>query len=562
MIWKKAGILLAAAALFVTACSNGDNSSSNDSTTASPNASNASSSAPVAVTWFSAVNFWNPPATWSTDPNTVQGAITEKTGLTFNMNIPAQDGDTKLSLMMVSSGDFPDVMTVTDQVIIKKLIDSGKVWNLEEFLKQYDPESALLKTFPNDLKQALVSRDGGWYAYPSHMSTDDARAIYPPSNEYYTDGIKYRDNNAIMVNKNLLKEAGITLDEIKTEDGLLAAYKKISDMKLKVNGAAVIPLLVDGKDYQLSTLVGLENMFGAMPVDKNGVYRDLLFAPETKHALDFLFAAAQGSYLDPSQLTLDSVGTKAAVSSGRVFSFIGNTANTGFSTQDFWVSPGPILSNQDTKPTLGKSLKSGTGWMNTFISKSTKEPERLAKWLSFMSSDEGMKLHYYGFIDKDYTLNEKGLVVQTDLGKQATVDYATTGISAYWPFHNISWHDSVTEAPTDITGGDGLGAMAVQTALGRAEQTVIYDTSALSLPSDFIAAGSKLANDQLQIDQYKEAQISKIILAKNKEAMETYYNEMIRKLKDLGLDEIDATKNEQIQKQFKEFGVTLAGVNS
>ena len=36
----------------------------------------------------------------------------------------------------------------------KKLVQAGKVWKLEEFLKKYDPESHLLKDFPADVKTA------------------------------------------------------------------------------------------------------------------------------------------------------------------------------------------------------------------------------------------------------------------------------------------------------------------------------------------------------------------------------------------------------------------------
>ena len=42
-----------------------------------------------------------------------------------------------------------------------------------------------------------------------------------------------------------------------------------------------------------------------MGVDKDGNYRDVIFAPETKHALKFMFNAARRGYFDPSQMTFD-----------------------------------------------------------------------------------------------------------------------------------------------------------------------------------------------------------------------------------------------------------------
>jgi putative aldouronate transport system substrate-binding protein len=516
---------------------------------------------PEKATWFSEVGYWTPPIPWSTDPKTVQGVITMRTGLTFAFNIPPLDGATKLSLKLLSGEELPDVMSITNAELAKQLIDSGKVWNMEELLQRYDPESHLLTGFPPDLKQVLTERDGGWYAIPSHISTDDARKRYPPSAPYYVDG-QFRKNNAIMVNRNILDRLGLKLEDIKTEEGLFAAYRMIKDRKLTVEGAPVIPLQVDGKDYYNATIETLQNMFGAMPVDKNGVYRDRLLAPETKQVLHFLYQAYRAGYFEAGQLTMDATTVSAAVQSGSVFSFIGNTANTGFSEQDYWVSPGPILSNAGTSPTLGRNMKAPSGWFQTYISKSTKYPEKLAKWLSFMSSDEGMTLHYYGFEGTHYTRNEKGLIVQTAEGRKASADFAKTGVFSFWPFHNVSWHDAVTEAPTVLTGADGLLAMQVQTAFGKDPATVLYDNSVFMLPVDFLPSGSELANDQEQINLFKEAQITTIVLSKNDAAFSENYDELIARLKELGIEEIDAKINKQVQKKMQEQDMMIIGVNS
>lgn len=548
-----------AGVMALSGCSTGKTGNSASTDSAGGTNKDTGSTAPVKLSWFSDASFWNPPSPWNTDPNTVEGAITKKTGITFDFNIPAQDGGTKLNLMLVSNDKLPDVLTLTDGTLEKKLIQSDKVWNLEEFLKKYDPSSPLLTSFPADLKKALIERDGGWYAYPSHLDTADARKLLPPSSEFYADGAKYRNNNAVMFNEKIMKDAGLTNDDLKTEDGLLAALKKVKDMK--VNGAPVIPLQLDGKGYQYSTLATLEDQFGAMPVDAKGDYRDIIFAPETKHALDFLFKAGQGGFFDLGQMTLDAPAVKAAVQSGRVFCFIGNTANTGFqdSADITWVSPGPVQSNQNTKPVAGRYLKAGTGWMQTFISKTASNPEKIVKWLDFMASNEGLLLNYYGFEGKDYNLKD-GLVVQTEQGMQDAKDYSKTGVFAFWPFHNVAWHDHATAAPTTPTGADGLMAMRVQTAAGKASTS--YDTTSLTMPSDFIPAGSKMANDRAQIQTYREAQISRIVLSKDSASENQAYNDMIAKLKQLGQSDIDAKINEQFHKQETDLGVTVKGINS
>jgi putative aldouronate transport system substrate-binding protein len=56
--------------------------------------------------------------------------------------------------------------------------------------------------------------------------------------------------------------------------------------------------------------------------------------------------------------------------------------------------------------------------------------------------------------------------------------------------------------------------------------------------------------------------VSKIILAKDATAENQYYNEMIAKVKQMGLDDINAKINEQFHKQEQTFGVTIKGINS
>ncbi|MCA0755418.1 hypothetical protein KP806_10175 [Paenibacillus sp. N4] len=555
--------------MLVTAgCSNGGNETANNTGanqggTETAGENSGGSKAPAKAVWFSSIDFWNPPSTWSTDPNTVQGAITEKTGLTFEFNIPAQDGDTKLNLMLVSSGEaFPDVITITNDVLGKKLIESGKVWDLDEFLKKYDPESHLLKDFPADVKETIIDRDGGFYAFPSHINSEDARKQYPPSGQFYIDLVDYASNGAIVVNENILKEAGLTLEDIKTESGLLAAYQKIKEMDLKVNGAPVIPLLVDGKNYQGPTLGFLQDSFGAMPIDKNGVYRDRLLAPETKFALGFLNKASKAGYFEPGQMTVDNAAVKADMASGRVFTFIGNSADTSFHNNDYWTSSGPILSDAGTKPVLNKSKLAGGGWMKTFISKSAKEPEKLAKWLSFMSSKEGMMLHIYGFEGIDYTLDAEGHLVKTEKGIKDATEYMKTGLSAFWPFHHTSFSYSAQQPPNEETDKQAVTANRVQSAYGKAEETVIYDGSPLGLPADLFPADSKFANDELQIKTYKEAQIAKIILAKSDDEFNKLYDEMIAQLKKLGIEALDQERDKYVQQKKTEYGIDVKGINS
>ncbi|MDQ0877811.1 putative aldouronate transport system substrate-binding protein [Paenibacillus sp. V4I3] len=552
---KMLTVLSLSGVIALSGCSSSKSGDNSSNTPKESSAATTAQAAPVKATWFSDASFWNAPTPWNTDPKSVEGAITQKTGLTFDFNIPAQDGGTKLSLMLATSDPLPDLITLTDDTLEKKLISSGKVWKLDEFLKKYAPSLPLLTKYPQDLMKAQIKRDGAWYAIPSHVSSPDLVKTYPASSDVRTDGAKYGQNNNVMFNETLMKEAGLTVNDLKTEDGVLAAFEKVKSMK--VDGVPVIPLQINGKTWWGGTLPTLQDSFGTMLVDKDGNYRDSYFAPETKHALEFLFKAAKGGYFDPGQMTMDDKAMSTNTMSGRVFCFIGNVANAGLGDPKGtkWVSAGAIHSNQNTKPVHQTFSLVGTGWMQTYVSKTAANPERLAKFLDFMSSDEGQLLWNFGFEGEHYTLKD-GLVIKTEKGIQDAKDGPKTGVGMFWPFANGAFNDHVAAPPN----ADELMSLQITQSMGR--EAVLFDASDLVWPGDLIPAGSKMANDLAQIDIYKHAQISKMVLAKDEASFNKAYDEMISKLKQMGQTEIDAKYNEQFHKSQQESGRTLKGVNS
>lgn len=512
------------------------------------------------LTWFSDVNWWTM-GQWTTKPGTVEGAITQKTGLTFNFNVPAQDADTKLNLMMVT-GRLPDVMSLSNYTTVEQLVKAGKVWSITDLMQKYDP--GFLKTFPKDLETLQNQQFGGFYGIPSYATSAGLVEEFPRSKTTIED----TSNQEIVVNAAIMKKAGITMAQLRTEDGLLAALKKVASLHLTYKGAPVIPLQIDNKDAWMSQSVDtLAQMFGAMPVDKQGKYRPLMLAPDEKHAIDFLFKAAQVGALDKSELTLDETATNSVGSSGRVFAFLGNMANPHFEglwTKDHTqvsVSPGNILSNQHTTPTFGYGAY--PGWTFTLVSKTATNPQAIAKWIDFMWSPEGQRLNAYGFQGKYWNYNKQGYVVMTPafnaLFKKDPNTWETTGLTGFWFFTNQAYIDQVTPPPTKMPD-----TMITQLQEARAKDKGVYkyDNTALSMPADLIPPASRLFQDQQQIKQYWETQVASMIFAKDTATENSIYQQTISQLHKMGLDQIDFLQNSQFLKQEKSLGQSLKGVNS
>ena len=134
------------------------------------------------LTWFSDLSWWSP-GNWDADPKSGTGEITEKTGVEIRYLIPEDNGDTRLSLMMIN-GNMPDILSVSDEQMIRHLITSDAVWNLDELLQQYLPDSHLLVDYPKDLKTLLMERDGGWYGLSGDIHSQENQEEYGEASNF------------------------------------------------------------------------------------------------------------------------------------------------------------------------------------------------------------------------------------------------------------------------------------------------------------------------------------------------------------------------------------------
>ena len=243
---------------------------------------------------------------------------------------------------------------------------------MKTFLETYDPESHLLKDFPEDIKQALTDTYGGWYSYPSHMESKDNRKVFPPDDQVWIDVVEKGSNSCIMFNKEIMDALGITQEDVQTEEGFYAACEKVKNSGYQVDGQSVLPVVLQCNLWINSSLDGIVSWnFGAVPVDENGNYRHMELSPGYKNGLKFLNTLVQKNYLDVNTLTIDETALKTYLDAKRVFCWIGNQAQQD-KTNMPWVSFGPILASNGARPAMPVNQSAGTGWIQTLVSKDCK----------------------------------------------------------------------------------------------------------------------------------------------------------------------------------------------
>ena len=98
-----------------------------------------------------------------------------------------------------------------------------EVWDLGEFMETYMPDSHIFTDYPEDVKNEVIRRYGGWYFYSSHIVSDDAAEIwgYPEGTEDYYNALKYSDQFSIFINAAYAEQLGVDVKSIDTEEKLL-----------------------------------------------------------------------------------------------------------------------------------------------------------------------------------------------------------------------------------------------------------------------------------------------------------------------------------------------------
>ncbi len=539
-----------------------ENSSSAEETkdTGAESAASSGSGDVSELYWFSDVSGWGPAtANWSVDESPATVYIEENLGLSLNIEQPPTDASTKLGLML-ASGELPDVMSITDSDMYKQLVEADKVWDMQTFLETYDPDSHLLKDFPADIRQALTDVYGDWYSYPSHMESKNNREVFPPDDQIWVDVVEKGSNGCIMFNKEIMDALGITAEDVQTEEGFYAACEKVKASGHQVDGQSVLPVVLQCNLWINTSLDGIvSNTFGVLPVDDEGNYRHSELNPLYKNALKFLNTLIQKEYLDVNTLTIDETALKTYLDAKRVFCWIGNQAQQD-KTNMPWVSYGPILASNGAKPVIGLNGEAGTGWIQTLVSKDCKNPEKIAKLLSWASSREGLLVNYYGEEGTDYTIDDKGIVTRTEEGTKRLAEEYDNNV-LMWPFANTSF-ERHTEPVPDPASNRGV-EVALMPAFGKNENTYIYNTAVLDFRNNtVIEPSSDLGIKLSQVDSYLEAQKAKIVTASSDAEFEKEYQNMLDTLESYSIADIDAEYDKIYKEYCEKKGTSIENVNA
>ncbi|WP_019635824.1 ABC transporter substrate-binding protein [Paenibacillus fonticola] len=524
-----------AAALIVAALS-GCGGGNKNVPAANSNGAAVDSNAPITLTWFDK-------NTGDAFNNPVAQVITEKTGVTIEVQQPTGNPVEKLNLMLASN-DLPDVVMLDrGSDIMNKYIASGAVIPLNDLIEEYGPN---IKAMYGDTLKQTRSDDGNNYYFANWYGLEK----YPVF--------------GFMMRMDLMKELGVG-DKVNNGEPFTA--EEFEDLLVKfkekyptIDGKESIPLTLNGEN--IGSVTGtFKGMFGMMPYyEVDGELKKDIRDPRYLEMVKFLNSLYRKGLLDKEWATLKTKQFEQKLATGHVFATAEALWNVG--------NPNVVLKSEAQDPALEEERqfyqykvlapgvqadqttygpKSSLGWDGVAITRSNKDPVRTIKLLDFLASEEGQYLLMWGVEGEHWDIKDGKHVPREEVIEAFKKNWdeaaRTTGIRKWtWMIKNGPGSDGT---PYDLIGRyqqDPVTDLAIKN---------LADTSFDTSPYDNLApdGGTPEAIMETKVNDTINKYFLKLALAPSEDQVTELYDQMMKEVEAAGLSTVEKIYTENYKKR-------------
>ncbi|MUG65110.1 extracellular solute-binding protein [Paenibacillus campinasensis] len=529
---KKLKWILAASLLMTTlsACGGGGTASSGG------DSGGEDSNAPITLTLFDQ-------NTGDAFNNPVAQAITERTGVTIEIQQPTGNPTEKLNLML-ASGDLPDIILMSrGSDIMNKYITSGAVIPLNDLIEEHGPN---IKEMYGDTLAKTRSEDGNNYYF---------------SNWY---GLEQYPVFGFMMRMDIMKELGVG-DKVDNGEPFTAEEFEELLVQFKekfptIDGKESIPMTLNGENVGAVT-GSLKGMYGMMPYyEVDGELKKDIRDPRYLEMVQYLNNLYRKGLLDKEWATMKTNQFEQKLGGGNVFATtealwnVGNanallkadaedeaTADERQFYQYKVLAPGV----KPEEATYGP--KSSLGWDGVAISRSNKDPVRTMKLLDFLASEEGQYLLMWGVEGEHWDMvdgkHEPRPEVLESFQKNWDEAARTTGIRKWtWMIKNGPGSDGT---PYDLIGryqSDPVTDLAIKNLADTSFDTAPYDNLGP-------AGGTPEAIMETKVNDTINQYFLRMALAPTEGQVVELYNQMMTEVEAAGLAQLETIYTENFQKR-------------
>jgi len=513
------------------------------SPTTTPVATKELDKSPITITFYN--QDANPKGVSFNDP--VAKKITELTGVTLKIEAPV-GGSTERIPLMIASKDYPDMIYAKGDS--NQLVNAGALIKLDDYIAK----SPNIK----DLYGKYLSR----LKYSTEDESIYTLGAYGVGAELWTPNAMFEIQNAV------LKDQGYP--KLKT----LADFEKaITDYKAKyptINGQKTIGLSLCADDWRWLITVGnpLGSVLGHQDdgewlIDsKTTVATYKFMAPEAREYYKWLNGMNAKGLLDPESFTQKYDAYKAKLSTGRVLALTDSnwefveaaTSLVKDGTPERTWAPQPISLN-DTIVNAGMRDVGYSGGWGVGITTAAKNPERVAQFLDWLSSDEGQVLTHWGIEGVNYKIENGKRVIPAEeqAKKNSDPDYVIkTGVGAYsYPLpergdgtKDKTGNNYTVNSIDSITANYNDAEKETLKAYGVTMFKDIFPVSTEVSPygaawQTTIPTGSDMEIVFKKAEDYCQANVPKAVLA-SPAKFDAVWDEMQAQLKEIGMEKTAA----------------------
>ena len=395
---------------------------------------------PAKLRWY--VNFdWYARSDWGID------VVSRKIKEDMNIEVEFIPGNNENLNTMMAGGDLPDIITFDKNINHANDADKFAI-PLNLLAEKYDPyflESAAKK----ETLAWYTHEDGNIYGYPSFSTTK----------QDYEEGNVVGDQ-VFIVRKDIYEAIGSP--DMSTPEGFLQALRDAQEKFPETDdGAPIVPFagtaldIANGGDGAFG---GILQDFLNIPVTVDGKWNDRDVNEDYINWIDTFRQAYSEGLMSPDQFSDNDNTMKEKMALGTYFAYLHTNTkglnefmsnnNARNAEQTYIAVDGPKNAKGEDPTFTGGNIG---GWTATYITRSTKEPQKAMELLTYLASEYGTMVAVFGVEGETYNLVDGQVEYTKETEDLRNSDIATfdkeVGIGNYWFVSNDNYANQMGQKP-------------------------------------------------------------------------------------------------------------------
>lgn len=491
----------------------------------------------IELTWYVNATWWNP----DFGNDLVTAKIAEDTNVTINFLV---GDDTNLNTYFAGE-ELPDIITLFDSTSTAAMSAADWAIPLQTLADTYDPY--FYEVAATDTLNWMALEDGYTYGYPGYSGSE---RDFDPA---YYDMVF--PQQSFVIRKDVYEAIGSP--SMATPDEFLDAMEKIHTqfpelMTLGFNAMS---------DSEGSLGARLQNLLGVPLLDENKQWYDRTQDEDYLTWLHTINEAYRRGFINDDSFADDGTAFNEKLQAGRyAFVIMSGVINENPPITS-WYQENPdaayIAIDGPQPGVAGRtpiySNASVGGWTVNYITKDCIDPERAIELFTYLMSDYGEILCFFGIEGETYTVQNGQYILTDDVKAVRDSDptrYQTEYRMTEFYLFGHDRYNAMGESPVSMQQIYDFGAQKTH----EAGLEVIRDQFALGNTSP--DNGSAEARNLTNINTNWTTNLVKMVRAGSDEEFQTAFDDYITFRENNGFDDIVAIYNEKIAANRAKLGYT------